>query len=247
MKSNIHGKLRLRGPYQERNNRLPPGMETLAMLETLKVAEVTGPIIYDQNTQRPRGFGFISFDTEDAVDRVLRKTFHDLSGKQVEVKHALPKDANPGGVAGHSMGGGLRIYGGANLGCGGATGNAYGNPNILNTGYGSGPRHSWSSQVPSGYGAVDYGNSGSKGLDVEPISAYDGIGGHARSVPNSNAPAAGGDLQGNGGGYMGGSYSDATGMKVMYKDGFSRVSWKEGWLLLDVMHTLGLVGLLDSQ
>ena len=68
-------------------------------------------VMYDQQTQRPRGFGFISFDSEDAVDRVLRKTFHDLSGKQVEVKHALPKDANPGGVAGHSMDGGVSSIG----------------------------------------------------------------------------------------------------------------------------------------
>ncbi|KAL0380520.1 UNVERIFIED_CONTAM: Heterogeneous nuclear ribonucleoprotein 1 [Sesamum angustifolium] len=59
-------------------------------------------IMYDQQTNRPRGFGFISFDSEDAVDRVLQKTFHDLNGKQVEVKRALPKDANPGG-GGRSM------------------------------------------------------------------------------------------------------------------------------------------------
>ncbi|XWS53763.1 hypothetical protein CRYUN_Cryun10bG0028100 [Craigia yunnanensis] len=73
-------------------------------------------IMYDQNTQRPRGFGFISFDTEDAVDRVLHKNFHDLNGKQVEVKRALPKDANPGGVTrtmsgGSGGGGGYQGYG----------------------------------------------------------------------------------------------------------------------------------------
>ncbi|CAA2995784.1 heterogeneous nuclear ribonucleo 1-like [Olea europaea subsp. europaea] len=62
-------------------------------------------IIYDQQTNRPRGFGFISFDSEDAVDSVLHKTFYDLNGKQVEVKPALPKDANPGGI-GRSIGGG---------------------------------------------------------------------------------------------------------------------------------------------
>ncbi|KAL6556988.1 nuclear ribonucleoprotein 1 [Orobanche hederae] len=62
-------------------------------------------IMYDQTTQRPRGFGFISFDSEDAVDQVLHKTFHDLNGKQVEVKRALPGDANPGGGS-RSMGGG---------------------------------------------------------------------------------------------------------------------------------------------
>ncbi|XVF28544.1 hypothetical protein REPUB_Repub15cG0038900 [Reevesia pubescens] len=73
-------------------------------------------IMYDQNTQRPRGFGFISFDTEDAVDRVLHKNYHDLNGKQVEVKRALPKDANPGGVSrtmsgGGGGGGGYQGYG----------------------------------------------------------------------------------------------------------------------------------------
>ncbi|CAM8988433.1 unnamed protein product [Rhodiola kirilowii] len=61
-------------------------------------------VMYDQNTQRARGFGFISFDSEDAVDRVLHKSFHDLNGKQVEVKRALPKDAYMGGSS-HSMGG----------------------------------------------------------------------------------------------------------------------------------------------
>lgn len=49
-------------------------------------------IMFDQTTNRPRGFGFISFDTEDAVDRVLQKTFHELNNKLVEVKRALPKD-----------------------------------------------------------------------------------------------------------------------------------------------------------
>ncbi|KAK0579096.1 hypothetical protein LWI29_020992 [Acer saccharum] len=48
-------------------------------------------------TQRPRGFGFITFDSEDAVDRVLHKTFHELMGKRVEVKPALPKYANSSG------------------------------------------------------------------------------------------------------------------------------------------------------
>eukprot|EP00262_Sarcandra_glabra_P013410 TRINITY_DN3710_c0_g1_i2.p1 TRINITY_DN3710_c0_g1~~TRINITY_DN3710_c0_g1_i2.p1 ORF type:complete len:386 (-),score=94.42 TRINITY_DN3710_c0_g1_i2:547-1704(-) len=54
-------------------------------------------IMFDQNTQRPRGFGFISFDSEDAVDRVLHKSFHELEGKLVEVKRALPRDANNSG------------------------------------------------------------------------------------------------------------------------------------------------------
>lgn len=53
-------------------------------------------VMYDHNTQRPRGFGFITYDTEDAVDRVLYRTFHELNGKMVEVKRAVPKELSPG-------------------------------------------------------------------------------------------------------------------------------------------------------
>lgn len=48
---------------------------------------------YDHITQRSRGFGFITFDSEKAVDKVLLRTsFHELNGKMVEVNRALPKD-----------------------------------------------------------------------------------------------------------------------------------------------------------
>ncbi|MED6123310.1 hypothetical protein PIB30_047900 [Stylosanthes scabra] len=53
-------------------------------------------VMYDHNTQRPRGFGFITYDSEEAVDRVLYKSFHELNGKLVEVKRAVPKDLSPG-------------------------------------------------------------------------------------------------------------------------------------------------------
>lgn len=55
-------------------------------------------VMYDHNTQRPRGFGFITFDSEDAVDRVLLRTFHELNGKMVEVKRAVPKELSPGTI-----------------------------------------------------------------------------------------------------------------------------------------------------
>ncbi|XP_057540509.1 heterogeneous nuclear ribonucleoprotein 1-like [Amaranthus tricolor] len=53
-------------------------------------------VMYDHNTQRPRGFGFITYDSEDAVDSVLQQTFHQLNGKMVEVKRAVPKELSPG-------------------------------------------------------------------------------------------------------------------------------------------------------
>ncbi|KAG6477226.1 hypothetical protein ZIOFF_066478 [Zingiber officinale] len=52
-------------------------------------------VMYDHNTQRPRGFGFITYDSEDAVDKVLYKSFHELNGKTVEVKRAVPKELSP--------------------------------------------------------------------------------------------------------------------------------------------------------
>ncbi|XP_017227251.1 heterogeneous nuclear ribonucleoprotein 1 [Daucus carota subsp. sativus] len=55
-------------------------------------------VMYDHNTQRPRGFGFITFDSEEAVDRVLLRTFHELNGKMVEVKRAVPKELSPGSI-----------------------------------------------------------------------------------------------------------------------------------------------------
>ncbi|VFQ82508.1 unnamed protein product [Cuscuta campestris] len=53
-------------------------------------------VMYDHNTQRPRGFGFITYESEDSVDRALYKTFHELNGKMVEVKRAVPRELSPG-------------------------------------------------------------------------------------------------------------------------------------------------------
>ncbi|KAF9608143.1 hypothetical protein IFM89_007529 [Coptis chinensis] len=147
-------------------------------------------VMYDQTTNRPRGFGFISFDTEDAVDRVLHKTFHELNGKMVEVKRALPKDANSsgGGGGGRSMGGGGYQGYGASGGNGGSydgrmESNRYIQPQTAGSNfpaYGS-----------SGYGAPGYGyGAGSNGVGY---GGY-GVGGYGSAsggYGNPNAPNAG--------------------------------------------------------
>jgi RNA-binding protein Musashi len=62
-------------------------------------------VMYDHNTQRPRGFGFITYDSEEAVDKVLVKSFHELNGKMVEVKRAVPKELSPGSSRSSPLGG----------------------------------------------------------------------------------------------------------------------------------------------
>merc|ERR550519_1691277 len=48
-------------------------------------------VMKDPITQRSRGFGFITFQTPEAVDRVLSVPSHSLDGKKIDPKHATPK------------------------------------------------------------------------------------------------------------------------------------------------------------
>ncbi|CAG7874718.1 heterogeneous nuclear ribonucleoprotein 1 [Brassica rapa] len=133
-------------------------------------------IMIDQATQRPRGFGFVSFDSEDSVDLVLHKSYHDLSGKQVEVKRALPKDANPGVAGGGSRGGGgFPGYGGS--GGSGYEGRVDSSRYMppQNAGSGGYPPYGGASGYGTGYG---YGSSG---------AGYGGFGGGGYGNP-SGAP-----------------------------------------------------------
>ncbi|XP_040864489.1 heterogeneous nuclear ribonucleoprotein 1 isoform X2 [Glycine max] len=49
-------------------------------------------IMLDHNTGRSRGFGFVTFDDEDSVEKVFSVgKIHEIGGKQVEIKRAEPK------------------------------------------------------------------------------------------------------------------------------------------------------------
>ncbi|KAH7522030.1 heterogeneous nuclear ribonucleoprotein 1 [Ziziphus jujuba] len=144
-------------------------------------------VMYDQNTGRPRGFGFISFDTEDAVDRVLHKTFHDLNGKQVEVKRALPKDANPGGGSrGGGGGGGYQGYGASDGNQNSYDGRMDSSRYMQSQNAGGG----FTPYGSSGYNAPSYGYGPSNnGIGY---GGYGGYGGPASAgYGNPNAPNAG--------------------------------------------------------
>ncbi|KAF8392144.1 hypothetical protein HHK36_022486 [Tetracentron sinense] len=67
-------------------------------------------IIYDPSRRRSRGFGYISFDSEDAVHSVLEKRFNELNDQVVEIKRALPEYL-PGGDGGSMGGGNYQGYG----------------------------------------------------------------------------------------------------------------------------------------
>ncbi|CAL9073765.1 hypothetical protein MUK42_09107 [Musa troglodytarum] len=51
-------------------------------------------IMRDRNTNKPRGFGFITFDDPSVVDKVIEDT-HAINGKTVEIKRTIPKGAAP--------------------------------------------------------------------------------------------------------------------------------------------------------
>ncbi|XP_053637428.1 heterogeneous nuclear ribonucleoprotein 27C isoform X5 [Cherax quadricarinatus] len=52
-------------------------------------------IMFDQEKKKSRGFGFLSFETEEAVDRAVAEHFVNINGKQkVEIKKAEPRDAS---------------------------------------------------------------------------------------------------------------------------------------------------------
>lgn len=50
----------------------------------------------DRETGKPRGFGFVTFDSEDAVEKVIANLKdHKLLDKWVECKKATPSKTNP--------------------------------------------------------------------------------------------------------------------------------------------------------
>lgn len=152
-------------------------------------------VMYDHSTQRPRGFGFITYDNEDAVDRVLQKSFHELKEKMVEVKRAIPKDFSAvpfrNNGAGHSVGLRGGPYGGGN------GQNFIASPAGL---YGGRMDSRYGSSQGGGYspyGTAGYGSNGNFGATLN--SGYNG------------SPYGGGS-----GNYSGGSFGGASNAGVIY-------------------------------
>ncbi|XP_078163016.1 heterogeneous nuclear ribonucleoprotein 1-like [Carex rostrata] len=109
-------------------------------------------IIRDHETNRSRGFGFVVFETEEAVDALLSNgSIIDLDGIKVEVKKAEPKKSS---FSSNSQSG-VRTFG-----------EEYGN---FEASYGTGFGNS------SAYGSAQYSNSGNRFGGYNGYNAFDGL------------------------------------------------------------------------
>nr|XP_040248274.1 heterogeneous nuclear ribonucleoproteins A2/B1 isoform X2 [Aegilops tauschii subsp. strangulata] len=154
-------------------------------------------IMVDHSTGRSRGFGFVTFESEDSVERVISEgRMRDLGGKQVEIKKAEPKkhggDHSSNGRSSHSGGGGYRS---SYRSSGGGGGGGYG--------YGAGHRSaaagSYYDSTGYGYGRGGYGAAAA-------AAAYGGNAGYGSGFGGGYGGSMYGGAYGAYGAYGGGAY-----------------------------------------
>ncbi|KAL7604917.1 heterogeneous nuclear ribonucleoprotein 1 [Lactuca sativa] len=174
-------------------------------------------IMLDHVTGRSRGFGFVTFDSEEAVDKIFADgQLHELQGKQVEIKRAEPKRAGAGAGGDFSYdsrsrgrGGGSKSYGGGfGRGAAGYGGKAdrgyddYGGGYAGYDGYGGG-YGGGTAGFYAGYGGYGYGYGfGGPMYGGAGYAGYGGYGG-AAGYAGGRGYGSGSGSGGGGGGYGG--------------------------------------------
>jgi len=175
-------------------------------------------IMLDHSTGRSRGFGFVTFESEEAVERVMSQgRMHDLGGKQVEIKKAEPK--KPGGGDSSSNGRYSRGGGGHRDSYRGSGGGSSGSSSGGGYGYGGGYRSAAAYYGSTAYGAYGrgYGYGNTAGYGSGYGSVYGGsMYGGPYGAYGAYGGAYGGGAYGAPGGYGGaggyGGYGGAGGM-----------------------------------
>ncbi|KAL2650965.1 hypothetical protein R1flu_019093 [Riccia fluitans] len=128
-------------------------------------------IMQDHSTGRSRGFGFVTFDSEQTVEDILAQgKMHELGGKQVEIKKAEPKrttqetgSSYPGGRGGGYSAGASGGYGGYGDGAYSSLSGGYGTTGSYRSGGGYGARGGYGAGYGGGGYGGGYGGSGGYG------------------------------------------------------------------------------------
>jgi len=137
-------------------------------------------VVKDKSTGKCKGFAFVEFEDYDSVDRCVLKKRHELNGKTVEVKKAVPKEemgqgGGRGGRGGNddygAQGGGYGGYGGYGGGYGGDSWGGQGG------GYGDYGQN-WGSNYGSDYGGGAMKSGGYGGRSSGPYDGGYGSGGY---------------------------------------------------------------------
>eukprot|EP00850_Spirogloea_muscicola_P011958 SM000076S21779 [mRNA] locus=s76:181550:184083:+ [translate_table: standard] len=158
-------------------------------------------IMQDHSTGRSRGFGFVTFESEQSVEDILAQgKMQELGGKQVEIKKAEPKRSDGGPALERSGYGSRGGYGGGGGGGGGSGGGGTGGGHYGGGGYGGG--------YSDGYGMAGYGSYRTGGGRDGGYRASYGVAGSYGGMDSSYGSAYGG---GYGGSYGPGSVYGGAG------------------------------------
>ncbi|KAG1667895.1 hypothetical protein FOA52_013656 [Chlamydomonas sp. UWO 241] len=194
---------------------LAPAVDDAMMREYFeRYGEVVDAVVmYDHDNKRPRGFGFVTYATEESVEALFAAgAMQSIAGKQIEIKCAVPRDQMPAGPPLHHRGNFIDPrFGGGGRG-GGVMGGGYGGG-----GYGMGPgggmgmgaapmnqrgmyaalgQHPMGASGMAGHYGGGMGGVGGMGMHVVPTAAM-----RAAAYGGGGARGGGGAPRGGGGGY----------------------------------------------